>query len=185
MGSVGKNLASWLLTGCAVLLLSACGGSEEEDDSAPKLVRSVALNCPTGQVVTGIAVRSGDIIDRLSLRCSPLTGGSIDTFRTTEGEGVGGFGGDTVHAPFTCPTGQGVVGISGSNGFSSWRNVMSSVRVNCGLTESPTYNEGEGYLPFIYRCPLGKVATGFNVNLVTRNGYFYTGTVTAINCTNL
>lgn len=187
MVKVSKNLALWLLAGCAVLLLSACGGGEDDDESVPKFVRSELLNCPSGQVATGIAVRSGDIIDRLSLRCAPVTGGSIDTSSTTEAGSVGGLGGDTVHPPFTCPSGEGVVGISGLNGFSYWTNVVGSVRVSCGAGYfvSPTYNWPEGSESFSFNCSPGQVARGFRVNLVTRYGYFYTGTVTAINCTTL
>jgi hypothetical protein len=68
------------------------------------------LDCPTDQVVVGIAVRDGSALDQLALQCAPVglitsdAGwvGKLDT--VTTGDAVGGTGG--LAAMALCPAGQ-------------------------------------------------------------------------------
>lgn len=138
------------------------------------------LDCPAGQVITGIDGRKGGIIDRLQLRCSAVVGSTADTANTTEPAAsfVGGSGGAPFSPNFTCPTGEWISGVSGGNGSGGYPTAMASIQVTCsGGSQSPSYNSG-GISAFNFSCPAGQKASGF---LIGQAGG-YSGFMQGITC---
>lgn len=137
---------------------------------------AVALDCPPGEVITGIDGRSGGIIDKLTLRCAPLVASVPDTASTVNSNSVGGGGGSAFSPNFTCPTGEWVNGINGRNGSFGGYNTLASVQVTCsGGSLSPFYNSGTN---FSFSCPVGLKATGFLLGVAGP----YSGTMSGITC---
>jgi hypothetical protein len=135
------------------------------------------LTCTSGKIATGIVGKKGGIIDKLQIRCADMVGSTVDTNTTADGNSVGGNGG-TAFAPFTCPAGEWISGVSGGNGISSYPTAMASIRVTCsGGSQSVSYNSG-GTSAFNYSCQAGKKANGFVIG--TAGGY--TGFMLGITC---
>ena len=96
---------------------------------------SAMLQCPAGYVATGIAGRSGALIDQLSVKCSPVgcmaSGGSCSDYLWTES--FGGHGGGMFTS--TCPTGTVITGLRGRKDADPAVGVagrMTGLRAVCG-----------------------------------------------------
>jgi hypothetical protein len=137
------------------------------------------LSCGPGQVANGIAGRGGFIIDKLQLRCANVVASLVDTSTTVDGDFVGGDGG-TAFTSFTCPSGEWISGVSGTNGRGGFETAMRSVQVTCsGGSQSPVYNDALFSLsPYSFSCQAGQRAKGFVIG--TAGGY--SGFMQGITC---
>lgn len=115
-------------------------GSETTTSSSPGTSGNpFSLRCPPNHAVTGLVGRSGNWVDRLAVRCKPLTNGgalsgSAVLARTSSNEtAVGGSGGSSF-GPTDCASNvpaRGIIGQSGS--VPTGASYVDQIGLNCGM----------------------------------------------------
>ena len=145
---------------------------------------SSSLNCDYDEVMTGLDIRSGAIIDRFGVRCSKSWALNPDT--SVHGPGVGGSGGNA--ATFNCHDGEAITGLNvivGSNSYTA--TSLSSVQATCSNAStgasgavSDTFGSQDGGQSSSYACPAGTLARG--VRVFPDSGGTFAGTVLGLNC---
>jgi len=123
------------------------------------------LMCDQGQVLVGLSGRSGEILDRISLRCAPVLEGVVRTQDAVDGPSIGGQGGGAF-GPLTCPTGTWVTGLSGNNGYHYYNSPLAAIKFSCSdgsqseAVGSADINYPEFDEPFDFTCSSGRKARG-------------------------
>lgn len=125
---------------------------------------------PPRTVIFGVRVRSGTFVDNVSFAWyQPRRGDNQYTQGDRSGvtQAFGGGGGED-HGWWTCPAGQGVIGIRGGSG-----DLVDRIGVICGDLGNPdpqsranTYSPmwgGGGGGAFRDACPAGHLTVSFNV----------------------
>ncbi|NDE16331.1 LamG domain-containing protein [bacterium] len=143
-----------------------------------------SLNCDYDEVMTGLDIRAGGIIDRLGVRCSKYW--DLNPDHSFHGPAVGGSGGSAV--TFNCNDGESVSALDvviGNTSFSP--TVLSTVRATCANastgaagTSSDTYGSQDGGVSASYSCPAGKLARG--VRIGPDSSGTFAGTLRGLNC---
>lgn len=91
-----------------------------------------SIRCPENQAVSGIQGRASALIDRLQIRCGPLTAGPrLASSGTILGSHAGGTGG-TVFGPFDCVDNKPSRGLIGRAGI-----YVDQLRLACDYPPSP------------------------------------------------
>jgi hypothetical protein len=139
-------------------------------------------SCGTGQALVGFNGASGAIIDRIAVRCADVVSGVVDTANASDGAFVGGPGGGPF-APFTCPAGEWVTSISGTNGGGGYPTALSSLTVTCSGSSTGTRSGSSvSGSAFAYSCTAPKKATGFDIAPTVIGGNDFAGFMTRLAC---
>ena len=161
-GPQGPAGASFSVTLGNTLLTNPVGGTGGSPFS---------INCPSGQISTGLSVRAGSNIDQIRLRCAPVTNVGVNAYSlfaqtgsVTLSAAAGGNGGTA--STLACPATYGLKGVSGRVG-NGGRGVIDQIRGNCRKLLSTasvnTVTRGRtlgGSITFALTCPGDTVVTG-------------------------
>lgn len=96
---------------------------------APPRTHAARLRCPAGQVVTALTGRSGDLVDRVGLRCQMLGPDGRPAAASTLTAQAGGHGGHA-RTSRACPQGTVAIGLRGDVRAGK-ANVLDFVALDC------------------------------------------------------
>jgi len=121
------------------------------------------IDCPAGQVGTGLNVRSGVNVDNVQLICQPVTGVARTFGAATTTAAVGGGGGSP--STLSCPAGMilvGLTGFVGAGGGPFNDGIGGLCQALNGGAVQPTAIAGQnpGAVAYTATCPPGLALTG-------------------------
>lgn len=143
-----------------------------------------SLNCAFDEVMTGIDVHAGAIVDQFAPRCNKSWDLNPDT--SVRGPVVGGSGGNP--ASFNCGFGEAVSGLEVVVGANSSfpadaLNLVKATCVNTSTGASGSVSDsfgGSSGQSIAYTCPSGTLARGVRVRLDATGNF--AGRVFGLNC---
>lgn len=183
----GLNLD--LYNNCVTCPVQTSWNSETKSCECDQGIQCLDLSCESGQLIAGMNVQTGAIVDQYQIQCKSVSQGVMND-EIIQGPLTGGYGGGP--DSFTCPSGSLISQISVGSSPYNWNGAVSTLVLECKkLVGEVTQEEINSYsrsyclnnpVSQVYSCPAGQFAYGIKALPMQLWGSNYTGAIYGVKC---